>query len=141
MIFVRKLPKSFCINCKKETARSRYKFCSNFCQRELDHKLFINDWKEGKITGLNNLGLVSNDIKRYLRRKYNNKCLLCGWAEINPKTGTVPLVADHIDGNWRNNKEDNLRLVCPNCDSLLPTYGALNKGNGRKNRKRTLRKL
>ena len=59
---------------------------------------------------------------------------MCGWAEINIKTGKVPLVADHIDGNWRNNTEENLRLVCPNCDSLSPTYAALNRGNGRKHR-------
>jgi hypothetical protein len=53
---------------------------------------------------------------------------------MNPKTGIVPLVADHIDGNWRNNHEGNLRLVCPNCDALSPTFAALNRGNGRKNR-------
>ena len=46
----------------------------------------------------------------------------------------IPLLADHIDGNWRNNVENNLRLLCPNCDSLSPTYAALNRGNGRKNR-------
>ena len=53
----------------------------------------------------------------------------------NPKTGKVPLVADHIDGNWQNNIEENLRLICPNCDSLSPTYAALNKGHGRKHRR------
>ena len=53
---------------------------------------------------------------------------------MNPKTGVAPLVADHIDGNWRNNTESNLRLLCPNCDSLTLTYAALNKGNGRKHR-------
>jgi hypothetical protein len=44
------------------------------------------------------------------------------------------LVADHIDGNWRNNTEENLRLLCPNCDSLTHTFSALNKGNGREHR-------
>jgi hypothetical protein len=59
---------------------------------------------------------------------------LCGWAKVNSKTQQVLLVADHIDGNWRNNKEENLRLICPNCDSLNPTYAGLNIGNGRNNR-------
>jgi hypothetical protein len=45
----------------------------------------------------------------------------------------VSLVADHIDGNWRNNIESNLRFLCPNCDSLTSTAG-LNRGNGRKDR-------
>jgi hypothetical protein len=45
------------------------------------------------------------------------------------------LVADHIDGNWRNNVESNLQLICSNCDALSPTYAALNKGNGREHRR------
>ena len=40
-------------------------------------------------------------------------------------------VLDHIDGNSENNWRSNLRLVCPNCDSQLPTYKAKNKGSGR----------
>jgi hypothetical protein len=46
-------------------------------------------------------------------------------------TGLVPVRLDHIDGNWENNKPENLRLLCPNCDSLTETYCALNKGKGR----------
>lgn len=60
----------------------------------------------------------------------------CGWSKINPTTGKVPIQLEHIDGNSENNSLDNLKLLCPNCHSLTSTYGALNKGNGRKNRKR-----
>jgi hypothetical protein len=41
------------------------------------------------------------------------------------------LVLDHIDGNPDNNRRDNLRLACPNCDSQLPTYKSRNRGSGR----------
>lgn len=78
--------------------------------------------------------MVSRYIKRYLREKYGNKCGICGWSEVNPVTKQVPLVADHIDGNWRHNAEDNLRLICPNCDALSPTYAGLNIGKGRQHR-------
>ena len=86
------------------------------------------------MNGLQSLGIVSVYIKKYLREKFGDKCVLCAWSKINPKTGRVPLVADHIDGNWRNNIESNLRLLCPNCDLLSPTYAGLNRGHGRKNR-------
>lgn len=129
-----KKPRPKCPICAKEPARSYYKYCSNRCQQEFQRKKYLEDWKAGKRTGLQSIGIVSIVVKAYLRKKYGDKCCLCGWSQVNLKTGKVPLVADHIDGNWRNNKEENLRLICPNCDSLLPTFSALNKGKGRKNR-------
>ncbi len=133
---------TYCLNCKGETPRSTYKYCSSTCQKIYQYKLYIKGWKEGKVSGLDkNLGIVTDQIKRYLREKYNNKCCLCGWSQVNSKTGIVPLVADHIDGKWQNNKEKNLRLLCPNCDSLTPTYKSLNLGNGRKNRRESKRAI
>lgn len=125
---------SRCLLCSNDTARLGYKYCSNLCQIEYQYQVYIKNWKDGKETGLRNIGVVCNHVKRYLRRKYDDKCCLCGWSQINPKTGSAPLVADHIDGNWRNNTEENLRLICPNCDALSPTYAALNKGGGRRGR-------
>lgn len=126
--------KGVCIMCGNESARTTSKYCSNSCQMRYEYYLYIESWKKGEVSGLTSIGTVNNQVKRYLRNKFEDKCCICNWAEINPITGKVPLVADHIDGNWRNNTESNLRLVCPNCDSLSSTYGALNKGNGRKNR-------
>ncbi len=129
-----KKPRTKCLICKKETARAGYIYCSNTCQVEYQHQSYIEKWKAGKVSGLKTIGIVSRPVKRYLRRKFGDKCSLCGWSEVNLITGKVPLVADHIDGNWKNNVDANLRLVCPNCDSLSPTYAGANKGRGRSNR-------
>lgn len=42
---------------------------------------------------------------------------------------------DHIDGDAANNRRDNLRMVCPNCDSQLPTFKSRNRGKGRHSRR------
>ena len=126
-----KKPRPKCPVCGKEPARSFYKYCSNACQLEYQYLARVERWKKREESGLSSIGLVSSYVKTYLRKKYGNKCCLCGWSQTNTTTGIVPLVADHIDGNWRNNTEENLRLVCPNCDALSPTFAALNKVNGR----------
>ena len=67
--------------------------------------------------------------------KNNYKCELCGWGEENTYTHTILLEIHHIDGDYTNNKEENLQVLCPNCHSLTETYKSHNK-NGRKRRKK-----
>lgn len=81
--------------------------------------------------------VLSNPIKRYIKEKYGTKCSLCGWSKKHPTTNVVPLEIDHIDGNSNNNKEENLRLICPNCHALTSTFKNLNKGHGRSWRLKT----
>jgi hypothetical protein len=37
-------------------------------------------------------------------------------------------ILDHKDGNNSDNRTDMLQLLCPNCDSQLPTRGGANRG-------------
>jgi hypothetical protein len=40
----------------------------------------------------------------------------------------LPVILDHINGVRRDNRPENLRYLCPNCDALLETRGGRNKG-------------
>ncbi len=53
-------------------------------------------------------------------------CEMCGWAEKSID-GRVPLELDHMNGNRRDNRIENLRVLCPNCHSLQPTHRGRNK--------------
>ncbi|MBV8762752.1 MAG: HNH endonuclease, partial [Deltaproteobacteria bacterium] len=54
-------------------------------------------------------------------------CELCGWAERRPLDGVIPVELDHINGDRRDNRLENLRILCPNCHSLQPTHRGLNR--------------
>lgn len=126
-----------CLNCGKIISQKK-KFCDNKCQKEYQYLSYINKWKKGEVNGLRGKYQTSSYIKTYLFIKYNTKCARCGWGKINPYTGNIPLEIEHIDGNYLNNEEDNLTLLCPNCHSLTSTYKGANK-NGRKSRKKYIK--
>ena len=130
---------AICLNCGKEfftNGVSNRKYCCLKCQREYEYKQYIAQWKSGTTSGEKGIGQVSNFVRRYLMDKYNNSCQRCGWNEVNPYTGLVPLQIHHINGDCTNNREENLQLLCPNCHSLTENFGILNKSSKRFHRQK-----
>ena len=128
----------YCVNCNKEI-KSRNKYCSVKCQKEYEYKEYIIKWKNGEIDGMRGDYQISMHLKTYLLKKYDNKCARCGWGEVNKYTGNIPLEIEHIDGNYKNNNEDNLIVLCPNCHSLTSTYKGANINKGRKSRSKYIK--
>ena len=45
----------------------------------------------------------------------------CGYDKCRPDGKSI-LEIDHTDGNPKNNAKENLKVLCPNCHALTPTY-------------------
>lgn len=124
-----------CINCECEYygIRLDQKYCSLKCQNDYQRAEKLRMWKSGEIEGWSGETFqLKSFVRNYIKRKYDNKCSKCGWAEIHPITGNVPIEINHIDGNPQNCNENNLEVLCPNCHSLTYNYRALNKNSCRK---------
>lgn len=57
--------------------------------------------------------LLKDGIKEY-------KCERCGRTEWEGEP--IPLQVHHINGNNRDNRIENLQILCPNCHALTDTY-------------------
>lgn len=116
-----------CSFCGHEGRRAGAKYCSVRCQQDAQYQERISLWLNGELSGLRGNTGTAAWIKRYLIELNGEKCERCGWADRNEFTGNIPIELDHIDGDYTNNRPDNVRLLCPNCHSLTKTYKGANK--------------
>jgi hypothetical protein len=122
-----------CLNCLSDILRSKITchkpFCNQKCQGEYryDHEQQKRNilFEQGKLK-------YRKRIRAILLERQGNICQICNNTEWN--NHPIPLQVDHKDGNAANNVPSNLRMICHNCDALLPTFAGKNKGNGRKSR-------
>lgn len=127
---------SLCQNCEKKIKYGN-KVCNSQCHNDLLFKqrcqiiesqgYWHNDKKFSTSTSF---------LKRYLKYKHGNKCSICG-LDANWNNKPLVLILDHINGIPNDWSLLNIRLVCPNCDSQLPTFKSKNRKNGGRSKKRS----
>lgn len=114
---------TYCLFCGAKIPNG-HKYCNSKCQNALLHAK-----KMQEVAEKNGVGCDFRRIKEYLLETRGHKCEICGQIEWMGQP--IPLVLDHINGRASDNRLENLRLVCGNCDMQLPTYKSKNKNSDR----------
>jgi len=144
-----------CPECSQPKPKPVNKFCSQSCANRWSGRMFPRRTKKVRTcascgstevkrqrkycptcieknvysTAATDVESVKQDRTRraVLIRERGHSCAVCKLGEWVGQP--IPLELDHIDGNPDNNSEGNLRLICPNCHALTPTYKGRNRGN------------
>ena len=116
-----------CLHCGNPVNNRYAKYCSVACQHAFQHQK--TDAEVFKTGDLHPHYQHNASRKAFLLRHNEHRCSVCNRTEWEGVP--IPMVMDHEDGNPTNHRLENLRLVCGNCDMLLPTYKGKNKGSGR----------
>lgn len=120
---VRKIT-SYCLNCGKPLYAGK-KHCCLECQQKYQHNQQYQLILKGD-TSIMRANYSPVNFKGDILQEQNGVCAICG---CKPEHNGKPLVfiLDHIDGHASHNNRENLRCICPNCDSQLDTYKSKNK--------------
>ena len=128
----------YCIVCGKKLLKNHK---TEYCQehlREHQKQEKIENWLKTGTLGIGVDTTIRGTIRDYILQEQNQKCAICG-IESYWNNQKLNFVLDHIDGDASNSNRTNLRLICPNCDSQLPTFKSRNKNSARNARKEYLR--
>jgi heterodisulfide reductase subunit B len=64
--------------------------------------------------------LYPSTAKHWYKEEVGERCEICQIEEWNGKR--LPLEVHHLDGNNKNNKKENLQVLCPNCHAQTDSW-------------------
>jgi len=111
-----------CVICRKERNTGR-KYCVD-CYKDVQ-KSRLGTWETVK---------TNHVARRLLLEEFGHRCFGCGlekWLDV-----LLPLEVHHEDGDAENYQKENVKLLCPNCHALTPTFRNRNPQASEKRRRR-----
>lgn len=119
-----------CLNCG-EKIKNNKTYCSNECKYNKKHSDYYKTFLLNP-DFFNRGNYTPKIFKPDFLYEQNYKCAICEMENIWCGKNIV-FVLDHIDGDASNNSRNNLRMICPNCDSQTDTFKSKNKNSKRRN--------
>lgn len=115
---------------------------SRLNEEGLDYSVLVENGKKKNLSGLfrdkkpydeimvNNSTFSRGTLKKRLLKDgiLKNACSICGQKEIHNEKPLI-MVLDHVNGINNDHRLENLRMICPNCNSQTKTFA------GRKGKK------
>lgn len=121
-----------CQYCGKEISDNKnLKYCSHKCSTDAVHKNSYKYFLENNEEFCRS-NYTPKSFKKEFLAEQNGVCAICGCLPTHNNKELV-FIIDHIDGDASNNRRNNLRMICPNCDSQLDTFKSKNKHSTRRN--------
>lgn len=130
--FIKIIDSKECPNCGCEFTNKNTKYCSIECSKDYKRKALYKDFISNPNKYCRGNYTPRYSIREQILREQNNVCDICG-CEQEWNNKPLIFILDHIDGDASNNHRENLRMVCPNCDSQLDTFKSKNKNSTRRN--------
>ncbi len=75
----------------------------------------LKDILEGKYPQYSVHHLKNRLLNNADKVNFKSCCHNCGYDERRITDNKIPLILDHIDGDWKNHLRENLRFLCYNC--------------------------
>jgi hypothetical protein len=114
------LPVSTSAYARLRRAIERYELSTDHLRPNAGRRTPLHDLLvRGRLTWGLGRRLIAEGVKEH-------RCERC--QRTTWQGAAIPLELDHIDGDRTNNLLENLRLLCPNCHALTPTYRGRNIG-------------